>query len=92
MSNLNFKDDRLKPYFPPEEYADALTRGSKNGGVGAIIDEIPFIKIFLARYPGDYTMIASEPSTNGFGFVSILLSLANITCHENKFLLLISVK
>lgn len=62
MRNLNFKDDRLKPYSSPEEYADALTRGSKNGGVSAIIDEIPYIKIFLAKYPGDYVMIASEPT------------------------------
>ncbi|XP_022769550.1 glutamate receptor 1.4-like, partial [Durio zibethinus] len=49
ISNLNFESPRLKPYQSPEEYANALRRGSKNGGVSAIIDEIPYIKVFLAN-------------------------------------------
>ncbi|XP_059626901.1 glutamate receptor 2.1-like [Cornus florida] len=56
-------------YSSPEEYTDALSRGTKNGGVVAIIDEIPYIKIFLARYSQGYAMIASVSKTNGFGFV-----------------------
>ncbi|KAJ0112130.1 hypothetical protein Patl1_03139 [Pistacia atlantica] len=59
----------LQPFRSPEEYANALSRGSKKGGVSAIIDEIPYIKIFLARYSADYSMITSMSSTNGFGFV-----------------------
>ncbi|CAK9134934.1 unnamed protein product [Ilex paraguariensis] len=71
MANkVNFKDDRLKPYTSPEEYVDALSKGSKNGGVDAIADEIPYIKVFLARYP-NYDMIAYESTSSGFGFVSI---------------------
>lgn len=73
VNNLNFMDYKLKPYVSPEEYADALSRGSKNGGAGAIIDEIPYIKIFLAKYPHDYAMVTSQPTTTGFGFVSIVL-------------------
>ncbi|PWA47288.1 Extracellular ligand-binding receptor [Artemisia annua] len=69
VRNLNFEDTRLKPYSSPEEYADALTRGSKNGGVDAIVDEIPYIKEFLALYPSGYSMTLSETITNGFGFV-----------------------
>ncbi|KAK8637482.1 hypothetical protein V6N13_064901 [Hibiscus sabdariffa] len=64
-----YGNPRLKPYHLPEEYADALRRGSKNGGVSAIIDEIPYLKIFLAKYPSDYTMIKSKATTGGFGFV-----------------------
>ncbi|XP_059626297.1 glutamate receptor 1.3-like [Cornus florida] len=67
-SNLNFADTRLMQYSSPDKFAHALSRGSKYGGVTAIIDEIPYIKIFLARYPRDYAMIASESTTNGFGF------------------------
>nr|CAB3471187.1 unnamed protein product [Digitaria exilis] len=33
-----------------QEYADALNRGPKNGGVAAIVDEKPYIDIFLAHY------------------------------------------
>ncbi|KAG8388845.1 hypothetical protein BUALT_Bualt02G0167300 [Buddleja alternifolia] len=67
-NNLNFRDNRLKPYQSPEEYDEALRKGSREGGVGAIIDEIPYIKIFLARYPHPYAMVQSLMTTNGFGF------------------------
>ncbi|XP_022771571.1 glutamate receptor 1.2-like isoform X2 [Durio zibethinus] len=69
ISNLNFENPRLKPYHSPEEYANALRRGSKNGGVSGIIDEIPYIKVFLAKYSADYTMIKSNSTSGGFGFV-----------------------
>ncbi|PPR93067.1 hypothetical protein GOBAR_AA27610 [Gossypium barbadense] len=57
----------------PEEYANALPKGSKNGGVSAIIDEIPYIKIFLEKYPARYSMIGPVmPTTNGLGFGSTM--------------------
>nr|KJB10832.1 hypothetical protein B456_001G227400 [Gossypium raimondii] len=72
VSNLNFKNPRLKPYKSAEEYADALGRGSNNGGVSAIVDEIPYLKVFLAKYPSDYTISKSNTTTGGFGFVRLL--------------------
>ncbi|XP_024980998.1 glutamate receptor 1.2-like [Cynara cardunculus var. scolymus] len=66
--NLNFVDNRLKPYSTPEEYADALSLGSKKGGVDAIVDEIPYLKEFLTLYPSGFSMTVSEATTNGFGF------------------------
>ncbi|KAK2650206.1 hypothetical protein Ddye_017695 [Dipteronia dyeriana] len=70
ISNLNFKNSNLRPFNSPEEYANALSRGSKKGGVSAIIDEVPYLKIFLAKYSKDYSMTGPiSPSTNGFGFV-----------------------
>ncbi|KAL5577307.1 hypothetical protein UlMin_019006 [Ulmus minor] len=66
LSNLNVKG--LKPLSSPEEFADALSKGSKHGGVSAIMDEIPYIKLFLARYPRHYSMIKSVSNSNGFGF------------------------
>ncbi|KAK0590019.1 hypothetical protein LWI29_021670 [Acer saccharum] len=69
ISNLNFKNSNLQPFNSPEEYANALSRGSKKGGVSAIIDEVPYLKIFLAKYSKDYSMIGLiSPTTNGFGF------------------------
>ena len=71
VNNLNFGDSSLKAYGSIEAYAHALTEGSKKGGVSAIIDEIPYIKLFLAQYGDQYTMIEPEYlTTNGFGFVS----------------------
>ncbi|CAI9776569.1 unnamed protein product [Fraxinus pennsylvanica] len=69
MNNPNVKDYRLRPHSSPEEYYEALRKGSKNGGVGAIIDEIPYIKLFLAKYPHEFAMIDSRETTNGFAFV-----------------------
>lgn len=54
-----------------EKLDEALTEGSSNGGVGAIILEIPYIKIFLSKYCGKYTMVGDVYRTDGFGFVSI---------------------
>ncbi|KAJ9565105.1 hypothetical protein OSB04_001071 [Centaurea solstitialis] len=59
---------RLESYTTLEAYADDLSRGSKKGGVDAIVDEIPYIKAFLAQYPSGYSMTISETTTNGFGF------------------------
>lgn len=70
VSNLNFKDYTLKPYISAKEYADALSKGSKHGGVDGIIDEMPYIKAFLSQYSPDYAMVGSASLTNGFGFVS----------------------
>ncbi|KAJ9567210.1 hypothetical protein OSB04_003176 [Centaurea solstitialis] len=51
-----------------EAYADDLSRGSKKGGVDAIVDEIPYAKAFLAEYPSGYSMTVFQATTNGFGF------------------------
>ncbi|XP_027109701.2 glutamate receptor 1.2-like [Coffea arabica] len=65
--NLNLRG--ISPnYATPEQYDYALSRGSKKGGVDAIVDEIPYIKIFLAKYGADYAMVASQSETAGFGF------------------------
>ena len=69
INNLNFKG--LNPLQSAEDFAEALSKGSKHGGVSAIIDEIPYIKIFLARYGNDeFSMIKTASTSNGFGFVS----------------------
>ncbi|XP_016746206.2 glutamate receptor 1.2 [Gossypium hirsutum] len=69
ISNFTFETRRRRANHSAEEFADALRRGSKNGGESSIIDEIPNLKVFLAKYPSDYTMIKSKAITGGFGFV-----------------------
>ncbi|KAM5554256.1 hypothetical protein ABKV19_022571 [Rosa sericea] len=64
-----FGGPKHKKYHTVEQFADALSRGSKHGGVSAIIEEIPYLKIFLAKYPADYSMIKPKLTTNGFGFI-----------------------
>ncbi|KAJ4745075.1 glutamate receptor 2.2 [Rhynchospora pubera] len=50
-----------------DNFAQALDKGSANGGVAAIVDEVPYIKLFLAKHCNLYTMIPIHKS-EGFGF------------------------
>ncbi|MQM16533.1 hypothetical protein Taro_049491 [Colocasia esculenta] len=69
LQGLGFKESKLKAYTSPEEYADALDKGSANGGVSAIFDELPYIKVLLSKYCGKYIMVGRTYKTDGFGFV-----------------------
>ncbi|XP_076893700.1 glutamate receptor 1.4-like [Bidens hawaiensis] len=70
VNNTNFTGSNQRPYYSYEKYADALTKGGKHGGADAIVDEVPYIKMFLGKYSnGDYTMVSSEPVTSGFAFI-----------------------
>ncbi|KAL5973941.1 hypothetical protein ACLOJK_030600 [Asimina triloba] len=60
---------QLRAYNSPEEYADALSKGSRNGGVSAIFDVIPCIRLFLRKHCGQYMMVGPTYKTGGFGFV-----------------------
>ncbi|KAF7094200.1 hypothetical protein CFC21_096529 [Triticum aestivum] len=70
LVNHNFSESRLRNYTTKEEYATALKMGSKNGGVSAITDEIPYLTSFLSdrRYENDFRMLGSIYKTSGFGF------------------------
>ncbi|KAL8531418.1 hypothetical protein ACS0TY_008137 [Phlomoides rotata] len=66
--NLNFKDNRLKPFQSPDDYDKALRKGNRKGGVRAIVEELPYLKIFVARFPNDYVITETSMVTSGFGF------------------------
>lgn len=64
---------RLKAYNNETEYADALRKGSKNGGVSAVVDEIPYLSYFLSKHKKDFGLSDQLNMTLGLGFVSSLL-------------------
>ncbi|XP_075669567.1 glutamate receptor 2.8-like isoform X1 [Castanea sativa] len=68
IKQLDLPESKLKPYVTPEEYHEALSKGTYNGGVAAIFDEIPYIKLFLAKFCSRYTMVGPTYKTDGFGF------------------------
>ena len=72
LKKHGFTENRLKAYAMEEEYANALRKGSKNGGVAAIVDEIPYLTSFLSdrQYKNDFKMLGCIYKTPGFGFVS----------------------
>ncbi|KAL8493224.1 hypothetical protein ACS0TY_024446 [Phlomoides rotata] len=59
---------RLRSYSSAEEYHAAISLGSKNGGIDAIFDEIPYMKLFLNKYDSHYKMVGPTYRTGGFGF------------------------
>ncbi|CAA0809691.1 Glutamate receptor 2.7 [Striga hermonthica] len=74
VKNLNIDKSKLRGYTTDEEFHDAMSRGSKKGGVDAIFDETPYIKRFMNKYKSQYKIVGPTYRTDGLGFVSFLLS------------------
>ena len=70
IEDIGISKSRLVPLGSPEEYAKALQLGSSNGGVGAIVDERPYVEIFLSTQC-TFRIVGQEFTRSGWGFVSI---------------------
>ncbi|XP_057794710.1 LOW QUALITY PROTEIN: glutamate receptor 3.3 [Salvia miltiorrhiza] len=86
---IGIPKSRLIPLGSPEEYATALQRGPKKGGVSAIVDERPYVELFLASHC-KFRIIGQEFTKSGWGFafprdspLAIDLSTAILTLSEN---------
>lgn len=75
LEELGFHRSKIKPYHTLEDAHNALSKGSKNGGIAAFVGEIPYIKLFLAKNCKRYTMVGPIYKTAGFGYVSLTLLL-----------------
>lgn len=67
---LNISKSRLVPLRSPEEYAAALKRGPDKGGVAAVVDEHPYVELFLSSHC-TFKVVGQEFTKGGWGFVSI---------------------
>ncbi|KAF8657769.1 hypothetical protein HU200_059929 [Digitaria exilis] len=61
---LKINESKLIPFNSPEEYNDALSTGR----VAVIVDEIPYLKLFLSKYCHNYTMVGPTYKFDGFGY------------------------
>ncbi|KAJ3704812.1 hypothetical protein LUZ61_008517 [Rhynchospora tenuis] len=66
LLQLHFDKSKIKS-LSFDNFTQELDKGSANGGVAAIVDEVPYIKLFLAKHCNLYTMIPIHKSA-GFGF------------------------
>jgi ionotropic glutamate receptor len=73
LVSLNIAPERLKPLPSVKSYAEALRSGPEMGGVAAIVDELPYVQVFLGTECG-FTIAGQEFTKGGWGFVSIHLS------------------
>ncbi|KAJ3699093.1 hypothetical protein LUZ61_002798 [Rhynchospora tenuis] len=71
LLKLGFEEGKLRNLTTADVYAEALAKGSANGGVAAIFDEIPYLQVFLSQFCDKYTMVGPIYKTDGFGFVSL---------------------
>ncbi|KAG2645765.1 hypothetical protein PVAP13_2KG450200 [Panicum virgatum] len=90
VDELNIAESRLVPLNSASDYARALELGSGNGGVAAIIDELPYVEIFLSKYC-KFKTVGQVFTKSGWGFVSGFVCCNQNTCtHALAFLFRIS--
>ncbi|XP_078167545.1 glutamate receptor 3.5-like isoform X3 [Carex rostrata] len=89
IEQLNIPESRLVPLSTIDEYADALMRGPQGGGVAAIVDQSPYVEIFLKSYC-NFRIVGQEFTREGWGFafqrdspLAVDLSTAILTLSEN---------
>ncbi|KAJ0781710.1 putative periplasmic binding protein-like I [Helianthus annuus] len=89
VDEVGIHESRLVPLGTPDAYADALLKGSKNGGVAAIVDERPYIELFLSNQC-KFRVVGREFTKSGWGFafprdspLAVDLSTAILSLSEN---------
>ena len=68
LKSLKIDESKMIALNSVEEYNDALSTGK----VAVIVDEIPYLKVFLKKYCRDYTMVGPTYKFDGFGYVSAI--------------------
>ena len=71
LKSLNVDERKIRGY-RTDQYAEALMKGSWNGGVAAIVEEIPYLKLFMSKHCRNHSIIGRVYKTGGFGFVSFV--------------------
>uniref|UniRef100_A0A0D9XDZ1 Glutamate receptor n=1 Tax=Leersia perrieri TaxID=77586 RepID=A0A0D9XDZ1_9ORYZ len=64
MNRSGFPASRLVPYKAVQSFHEALL----NGTIGAVVDETPYIRVFLESYCDRFAMTGQRNKTGGFGF------------------------
>uniref|UniRef100_A0A804PE08 Glutamate receptor n=1 Tax=Zea mays TaxID=4577 RepID=A0A804PE08_MAIZE len=89
IKELNISQSRLKALGSPEEYAENLKLGPKKGGVMAIVDERPYVELFLSTYC-KIAVAGQDFTSGGWGFafprdspLQVDLSTAILTLSED---------
>ncbi|PKA62215.1 Glutamate receptor 3.7 [Apostasia shenzhenica] len=66
-NSLKIPKSRLISLRTPDDYEEALLLGPKNGGVAAVVDELPYIEIFLSTKSG-FGIVGQPFTRSGWGF------------------------
>ncbi|CAN6204521.1 unnamed protein product [Urochloa humidicola] len=69
LKSHKVEEHKIRNYSSPDQYAEALMKGSWNGGVAAVFDEIPYLKLFMSKHCRNHSIVGHVYKTGGFGFV-----------------------
>ncbi|KAI3986649.1 hypothetical protein MKX01_014187 [Papaver californicum] len=90
IEELNIAESRIRILKSQEEYLSALQLGPSGGGVAAIVDELPYVEIFLSSVNCKFKIIGQEFTKSGWGFAlqrdspfAVDLSTAILQLSEN---------
>lgn len=73
VEEIGIHESLLKPLGTPEQYSAQLELGPKNGGVAAVVDERPYVDLFLSTRC-KFRVIGQEFTKAGWGFVSFYIN------------------
>eukprot|EP00268_Persea_americana_P047357 TRINITY_DN4929_c2_g1_i1.p1 TRINITY_DN4929_c2_g1~~TRINITY_DN4929_c2_g1_i1.p1 ORF type:complete len:952 (-),score=187.96 TRINITY_DN4929_c2_g1_i1:109-2964(-) len=91
IEELNVAESRIVALEHPEDFALALERGPNGGGVAAIVDEYPYIALFLSNINCKFKTVGQEFTKSGWGFafqrdspLAVDLSTAILSLSESR--------
>ncbi|KAH6795994.1 hypothetical protein C2S51_036980 [Perilla frutescens var. frutescens] len=90
VNELNVAESRIRVMKTHDDYINALQSGPNNGGVAAIVDELPYVELFLASTKCQFSIVGREFTKSGWGFafqrdspLAVDLSTAILQLSEN---------
>nr|XP_043630749.1 glutamate receptor 3.4-like [Erigeron canadensis] len=69
---LNIDESRIKILKEEAEYLNVLRLGPEGGGVAAIVDELPYVDLFMRYTNCEFRIVGQELTKGGWGFVSLV--------------------
>ncbi|XP_076897697.1 glutamate receptor 3.4-like [Bidens hawaiensis] len=88
--NFNIAASRIRYLKDQTDYISALRLGPANGGVAAIVDELPYVELFLSYTDCEFKIVGREFTKSGWGFafqrdspLALDLSTAILQLSEN---------
>ncbi|CAA3020627.1 glutamate receptor -like [Olea europaea subsp. europaea] len=90
IDELNVGESRLRIMKSQNDYISALQKGPSGGGVAAIVDERPYVELFLSNTKCKFRIVGQEFTKSGWGFafprdspLAVDLSTAILKLSEN---------
>lgn len=80
VNELNIAESRIRVLKSRDDYINYLQKGPNEGGVAAIVDEIPYVELFLASTKCQFSIVGREFTKSGWGFVSSHLVMQHHSC------------